>query len=91
MHAVIAECRHQPGSIICVLGHCWCSIIVTAVSHPPVIVDINMVFRGEDADERLVPAIHFSAESRDHEERFTGTEFPVSQGNPIDPGIFDRC
>jgi hypothetical protein len=31
-----------------------------------------MVFRGEDADERLVPAIHFSAESRDHQVGFTG-------------------
>ena len=78
MHAAIAESSHQPSSIICVLGNRRCRIIVAAVSHPPVVIGIDMVFRGKDANEGLVPAIHGASESRDHQERFTGSELTVS-------------
>ncbi len=91
VHAVIPESGHYRGSVISVQGNGVCPIIVAAVSHPPVVVGIDMVFRGKDADERLVPGIHGIAESREHQERFTGSEFPVSQCNPVDLDVLDGC
>ncbi len=92
MHAVVAKSRHQPASVICIQGDRWCRIVVSAVSHSPGVIDIHMVFRCQDTNEGLIPLrIHGSTESRDHQDRFAGSEFTVSQPDPIDLRVLDRC
>src|SRR5512133_3953781 len=90
MHAVIAECLYQPGSIVCIERDGWCCIIVAAVPHAPVVIGIDMIFRCKDTDECRVPPVHRTAEPCNQQEGLTGTEFPLSQLNPVDLCVLDR-
>ncbi len=46
---------------------------------PRWVVDINMIFRGEDADKDLIPAIHGAGESLQYQKRFARSEsrYPI--------------
>ena len=54
------------------------------------VIDIDMVFRGKDSDEGLIPVMHGRTESLDHQDRFAGSELPVPGRNPVDLCILDR-
>ena len=84
VHAAVPEGFDQPGGIIGIDGDRGGRIVHAAVPHSPVIVGIDMVFRGEDRKECLVPrglrgsvVCDLTGESFDEQDGFAGSPFPV--------------
>lgn len=55
------------------------------------IVDIHVVFRGQDTDEGHVPGIHRRSEFLEQEDRFSRSVFPISEPDLVDLCIMDGC